>query len=73
MKPLKIQAVKSNVKKDTLVMLPTGYGRCLTFELLPYVEPLCLLFVIVRIDAILIQQLEKLGYKAVQGNIGFPG
>jgi superfamily II DNA helicase RecQ len=65
LRPLQVKAITAYLEKDTLVTLPTGYGKSLTYELLPYLEPECLLLVVVPVDAILLQELQKLGDKAL--------
>jgi superfamily II DNA helicase RecQ len=57
--------VRSYLTNDTLVTLPTGYGKSLTYKLLPYLDPECVLLVVVPVDAIVFQELRKLGDKAI--------
>lgn len=66
LKPLQVQAIKSYLNNDTLVTLPTGYGKSLTYELLPYLENDCFLVVIAPVDAIIIQEISKLGQRAMK-------
>ena len=46
--------------KDCMCCLPTGYGKSLIYELLPFVDKGCLVIVIVPLNAIIEQQLKKL-------------
>lgn len=55
-------AVKYLVEgKDCICSLPTGYGKSLIYELLPFLDTGCLVVVVVPLNAILNQQMEKLG------------
>jgi len=55
-------AVKYLVEsKDCIYSLPTGYGKSLIYELLPFLDTGCLVVVVVLLNAILNQQMERLG------------
>jgi superfamily II DNA helicase RecQ len=51
---------------DCICSLPTGYGKSLAYELLPFIEPACLVIVVVPLNAIIEQQLKKLGNMAMR-------
>ena len=50
---------------DCICSLPTGYGKSLIYELLPFLDTGCLVVVVVPLNAILNQQMEKLGNLAL--------
>ena len=50
--------------KDCLCCLPTGYGKSLIYEILPFLVDDCFILVIEPLIAIIKQQLTKLGDKA---------
>ena len=35
LKPLQLSAIRSAMEKDTVVVLPTGYGKSVIYEILP--------------------------------------
>ena len=51
--------------KDCICSLSTGYGKSHIYELLPFLDTGCLVIVVVQLNAIISQQLEKLGNLAV--------
>ena len=58
--------------KDCICSIPTGYGKSLIYEILPYINPDNIVFVIVPLNANFIeQQVDKLGTKALSfcGNV----
>ncbi|XP_060553402.1 ATP-dependent DNA helicase Q1-like [Ruditapes philippinarum] len=60
-------AVKYLVEgKDCICSLPTGYGKSLIYELLPFLDTGCLVDVVVPLNAILNQQMENLLMKNVE-------
>jgi superfamily II DNA helicase RecQ len=61
LKPLQIEAVKAYLEGDTIVTLPTGYGKSLTYELLPFLEENVLALIVVPVDAVHFQETQKLG------------
>jgi superfamily II DNA helicase RecQ len=66
---LKVQQISAlnclTDSKDCICSLPTGYGKSLIYELLLFVDKGCLVVVVVPLNAILNQQLAKLGDLAV--------
>ena len=56
-----MKAIKSYSEQDTLFSVATGYGKSLTYELLPFYVTRSLVLVIVPVDAIKFQEMEKLG------------
>ena len=67
LKPLQQQALQTILSKtDCICSLPTGYGKSLIYELLPFIDESCLVIVIVPLNAIIQQQVKKLGEKAMQ-------
>ena len=44
--------------KDCICSLPTGHGKSLIYELLPFLDTGCLVVVVVPLNAIISQQLE---------------
>ena len=67
LKPLQIEAIQTLQNgQDCICCLPTGYGKSLTYELLPFLEPGCLVIVIAPLNAIIEQQVKKLGDMAMQ-------
>jgi superfamily II DNA helicase RecQ len=49
---------------DCICSLPTGYGKSLIYEMLPFVDKGCLVMVVIPLDAIVDQQISKLGKMA---------
>ena len=54
--PKQIQAIRKSVYGDTLVVLPTGYGKSLIFQILPYSS----IIVVSPLNAIITEQSTKL-------------
>ena len=50
---------------DCICCLPTGFGKSLIFEILPFVDPNSLVVVVVPLNAIIAQQIQKLGSMAI--------
>lgn len=66
LKPKKIDCLKAIQEKDTVAILPTGYGKSLIFELLPHLSKcVCdiksIVIIIAPLNAIIEQELSKLG------------
>lgn len=49
---------------DCICCLPTGFGKSLVYEILPFVDPNSLVVVVVPLNAIIAQQIQKLGSMA---------
>lgn len=59
--PKQIDAIKKSVAGDALIVLPTGYGKSLIFEILPYTKlPYASIIVASPLNAIITEQLVKL-------------
>ena len=66
MKDLQEQALDILVAgKDCICSIPTGYGKSLIYELLPFIDHSCLVIVIAPLNAIIKQQTQKLGDMAM--------
>lgn len=70
LKPKQLQCLRDLVKCDTVLVLPTGYGKSLIFELLPYyfehVHGFTTLTILIEpLNAIIEQEVTKLGDQAV--------
>lgn len=66
LKPKQIDCLKAIQEKDTVAILPTGYGKSLIFELLPHFSKcVCdiksVVIIIAPLNAIIEQELGKLG------------
>lgn len=66
LRPKQLQCLREVVQKDLIAVLPTGYGKSLVYELLPFyckfVKNIsCTVIVIVPLNSILQQEVEKLG------------
>lgn len=66
LKPKQIDCLKAIQEKDTVAILPTGYGKSLIFELLPHFSKcVCdiksIVIIIAPLNAIIEQELSKLG------------
>jgi len=71
LKPLQHKAVQSVLAgRDVLCCLPTGYGKSLVYELLPFLFENCFVVIIEPLSIIIKQQEEKLGKSAVCLNKG---
>ncbi|CAG2234391.1 recQ [Mytilus edulis] len=67
LKPLQLQSIQGAMKSDALIMLPTGYGKSLIFEMLGKMNNTkCI--IISPLNAIIEEQTRKLGRKAVNVN-----
>ncbi|WAR23369.1 BLM-like protein [Mya arenaria] len=51
--------------KDCVCCLPTGYGKSLIFESLPFIDPTCLVLVVEPLNVIMVQECQKLGDSAI--------
>jgi len=70
-KPLQHKAVQFLLAgRDILCCLPTGYGKSLVYELLPFLFENCFVVIIEPLSIIIKKQEEKLGKKAVCLNKG---
>jgi ATP-dependent DNA helicase RecQ len=66
LKPLQEKALDVLLSgKDCLCSLPTGYGKSLIFELLPFIDPNCLVVIIEPLNVIMAQEAQKLGTKSM--------
>lgn len=66
LKNLQEQALSTLISgKDCVCSLPTGYGKSLIYELLPFIDSGCLVIVIAPLNAIIKQQVQKLGDMAM--------
>lgn len=66
LRPKQLQCLREVVQKDLIAVLPTGYGKSLVYEFLPFyckfVKNIsCTVIVIVPLNSILPQEVEKLG------------
>lgn len=66
LKPKQVDCLKAIQEKDTVAILPTGYGKSLIFELLPHFSKcVCdiksIVIIIAPLNAIIEQELSKLG------------
>lgn len=74
LRPKQLQCLREVVQKDLIAVLPTGYGKSLVYELLPFyckfVKNIsCTVIVIVPLNSILQQEVEKLGDSIVHVRI----
>ncbi|XP_053373974.1 recQ-like DNA helicase Blm [Mercenaria mercenaria] len=66
LKPLQQKALDALVGgADCICCLPTGFGKSLVYEMLPFVDPNSLVVVVVPLNAIIAQQIQKLGSMAI--------
>ena len=62
LKELQLEALNIlSADKNCICALPTGYGKSLIYELLPFINSGCLVIVIVPLNVIMEQQVRKLG------------
>jgi len=62
LKPLQEMALSALTNgSDCICCLPTGFGKSLIYEILPFVDPKSLIIVVVPLNAIIVQQVKKLG------------
>lgn len=64
LRPKQLQCLREVVQKDLIAVLPTGYGKSLVYELLPFyckfVKNIsCTVIVIVPLNSILQQEVEN--------------
>ncbi|XP_053390374.1 ATP-dependent DNA helicase RecQ-like [Mercenaria mercenaria] len=65
-KPLQQKALDALVGgADCICCLPTGFGKSQVYEMLPFVDPNSLVVVVVPLNAIIAQQIQKLGSMAI--------
>ncbi|XP_052087859.1 putative ATP-dependent DNA helicase Q1 [Mytilus californianus] len=67
LKPAQFLCIREALIRDTLAVLPTGYGKSLIFETLPYFRNSSIL-VISPLNSIIEEQLVRYGDKAVHLN-----
>ena len=67
LKPGQVKALWSLTSdQDVLALLPTGYGKSLIYEMLPYIKPSVLTIIISPLTALIEQQVLKLGSRATR-------
>ncbi|XP_052699385.1 ATP-dependent DNA helicase RecQ-like [Crassostrea angulata] len=64
---------KASLKNDCISVLPTGYGKSLIFEILPFVDfsfydRQCLVLLICPLNVIIEQEIAKLGAKSIRAS-----
>ena len=64
LKPLQINGIRSAVLSDTFIILPTGYGKSLIFEMIPRINRTKAV-IISPLNAIIEEQTGKLSEKAL--------
>ena len=64
LKHLQVQAVKSALGGETLVVLPTGYGKSLVYELIPKMTNQNVI-VVSPLNSIISEQVAKIGKRAI--------
>ena len=65
LKPKQFDCVKRALKGDTLIVLPTGFGKSLFYELVQVISGTKVL-IISPINAIINEQLDRLGDAAIK-------
>ncbi|WAR08796.1 LOW QUALITY PROTEIN: BLM-like protein, partial [Mya arenaria] len=66
LKPLQAKTLNVLLSgKDCVCCLPTGYGKSLIFEILPFIDPACLVLVVEPLNVIMVQECQKLGDSAI--------
>jgi superfamily II DNA helicase RecQ len=70
-KPKQLSCIRNAITGDTIGVLPTGYGKSLIFESLPYFmdmkrETKSIVFLICPLNSIILEQLGRYGSAAVQ-------
>ena len=68
-KPLQMKGISSAIHRDTLTILPTGYGKSLIFEIIPYLLH-SKIIIISPLNAIILEQVAKLGDSSLQIDTG---
>ena len=58
-----ITAITALLRGDVLAVLPTGYGKSLIYQLMPFIEN-CILIVLIPLNSILYEQKSRLGDRA---------
>ena len=64
LKPSQFKCIKSALERDTLGVLPTGYGKSLIFEALPYFSD-SVVIVISPLNSIIEEQVNRYGQTAI--------
>ena len=64
LKPLQSKSLKLAIEKDVVVVLPTGYGKSLIFEVLPYLNDTKVV-IVCPLNAIIYEQVQKFGEDAI--------
>lgn len=69
-KPKQLECLRVVYDNDVITVLPTGYGKSLIFEILPYFTKyvtgkFSIVILITPLNAIINQELSKLGYSSV--------
>ena len=67
LKPLQVKSVKSALAGDTLIVLPTGYGKSSIFELVPLITN-SKAVIVSPLNAIIEEQCQRLGDSAIHIN-----
>ena len=67
LKPLQAKSVKSALAGDSLIVLPTGYGKSLIFELVPSITT-SRAIIVSPLNAIIEEQRQRLGDCGIQIN-----
>lgn len=60
LKPLQCQSLKAALFSDSMIILPTGYGKSLIFELLPLLNN-SQIIIVSPLNAIIEEQVSKFG------------
>lgn len=73
LKPKQVVTIKQALKNDCISVLPTGYGKSLIFEILPFVDfsfydRQCLVLLICPLNVIIEQEIAKLGAKSIRAS-----
>lgn len=73
LKPKQVITVKEALKNDCISILPTGYGKSLIFEILPFVDfslynRQCIILLICPLNVIIEQEIAKLGVKSIRAS-----
>lgn len=73
LKPKQVLTIKQALKNDCISVLPTGYGKSLIFEILPFVDfsfydRQCLVLLICPLNVIIEQEIAKLGAKSIRAS-----
>lgn len=73
LKGKQVVTIKQALKNDCISVLPTGYGKSLIFEILPFVDfsfydRQCLVLLICPLNVIIEQEIAKLGAKSIRAS-----